>query len=158
MESCAEYLNFDTSYKNSYIKNNIEFKKGNPDIGALYYSIVFDVDIVLSQLGVSPSKHGYKYWRDAVFIYMINENPHTSICNDVYPTIATKYKKTVASVERAMRICFENAMYYASRGEKNFVTDYMKNTLLFPRNSEILCRLTELVSSSGFQKSKLNLL
>ena len=155
METSSDYLNFDNSYKSNYIRNNRSIKNGNPDLETLYYNIMADVDIVLVDLGISPSKHGYRYWKDAVFIYLSSPNPQMSICNEIYPTIATKYGKTAMSVERAMRVCFEDAMYFTSKKEQNFTTEFMKSTLLFPRNSEILCRLTELVTSNIFQKEKI---
>ena len=155
MESGSEYLNFDNSYKSCYIRNNSFIKKGNPDTETLYYNVMSDVDIILTNLSISPSKHGYRYWKDAVFIYMTSDNPQISICNEIYPIIATKYGKTAMSVERAMRLCFEDAMYFASKKEQNYIIEFMKSSLLFPHNSKILCRLTELVVSNSFQKEKI---
>lgn len=154
MEICNEYLNFDNSYKTNYIRNNEMIRKANPTTESLYYNIMSDVDMVLTNLSISPSRNGYRYWKDAVFIYLINENPSISICNEIYPVIATKYRKTKMSVERAMRICFEDVMYNISKRESNFITEFMKSSLLFPHNSDILCRIAELVSSHGFQKEK----
>lgn len=156
MEKFNDYLNFDNSYKSCYIRNNSLIKVGNPSVESLYFNVMDDVDIVLTYLNISPSRHGYKYWKDAVFINLLNEQPHISVCRDVYPVIATKYGKTAMSVERAMRICFEDAMYHSSKKEQNYISEFLRSSLLFPHNSELLCRITELISSSVFQKEKQN--
>lgn len=156
MEICTDYLAYDNSYKSSYIKNNSLIKISNPDVEELYQNITTDVDYVLTELCVSPRKNGYRYWKDAVFIFLLNNRSQIRICKEVYPVIAKKYGKTAMSVERAMRVCFEDTMYKVSKKTHNLITDYMRASLLFPHNSEILCRMTELVSSNTFQKEKQN--
>ena len=89
-----------------------------------------------------------------MFLFILNNGEQISICNDIYPAIAKRYDKTAMSVERAMRMCFENAMYYSVKKEETFVYDHIKNYLLYPHNSEILVKLAELVVSKEFQKIK----
>jgi hypothetical protein len=60
-------------------------------------------------------------------------------------------------VNKAMRRCFENVLYYASKNEENYICLYLKNTLLFPHNSEIIVKIVELISSKKFQENKLKL-
>lgn len=157
MVELDKYLMIDSSYETIYKKNNSFLgEKENISVESLYYNIITDVDIILNTLCVSPSKAGYRYWRDAVFIYITNFKMPISICNDIYPVIGLKYGKTSASVERAMRICFEDVMYNISKKESNYVIAYLKNHLLFPHNSEILLRLVELVVSKNFQSEKNN--
>ncbi len=58
------------------------------------------------------------------------------------------------SVERAMRLCFENVLYYCSKMEPNFVVEFFRNFLLHPHNSTLLIKIVELISSAEFQKRK----
>ncbi len=156
MEICTDYLNYDNSYKSNYIKNNSLIKLGNPSIETLYQNIMNDVDIVLTELCVSPKKNGFRYWKDAVFIVLLNDKSQIQICKEVYPVIAKKYGKSPMSVERAMRACFESVMYSIAKKEQTLITSFMKSSLLFPHNSELLCRITELISSHNFQREKQN--
>ena len=157
MEILENYYNLDNSYKKSYLKNNSVLNDNDESIENLFYNITSDVDIVLSILKIPSSKSGFQYWKDAVFIYILNEKSKLSICNEIYPVIAKKYSKTAMAVERAMRLCLENALFNISKCESNFISDYMYNYLIIPHNSEILCRIVELVVSKEFQREKLNL-
>lgn len=154
MDCLDTYLNMTLSYKDYYIMNNEYLKDGEVSPEELFYNISNDVDIILNRLSISPSKFGYKYWKDAIYITILNNAGCLSICNEIYPTIAKKYHKTPISVERAMRVCFENVLYDNSRREPDFIFCFMKNSLLFPHNSELLAKLTELVVSKEFQKNK----
>ena len=58
-------------------------------------------------------------------------------------------------VDRAMRRCFENVLYFTSKNENNFICTYLKNTVLYPHNSELIVKITELISSRKFQQNKL---
>lgn len=152
MEFADTYMNFKPTYKYYYLKNNniCEFDLTTEE---LFSRILQDIDIVLRMLKISPSKVGYAYWRDAILIYILSEKDHLSICNDVYPMIAQKYCKTTISIERAMRLCFEDTMYN-SINENNYVVTFMKHYLVQPHNSEIMVKLAELVTSSGFRRFK----
>lgn len=154
MDCINDYLNMASSYKYHYIKNNDTIKNGDPSTESLFVNIYHDVDIILNALSISPSKYGYKYWKDAIFLYISSGKYQFSICNQIYPAIAKKYNKTAISVERAMRLCFENAMYDTEKKGDNFIYNYMKNYLLFPHNSELLIRITELIVSRDFQLKK----
>ena len=157
MENLESYFNLSNSYKKNYINNNLVMKESNPSIESLFYNITSDVDIVLSILKIPSSKTGFKYWKDAVFIYILNDKSQLSICNEIYPIIGKKYDKSAMAVERAMRLCLENALFNISKSETNIISNFMYNYLLIPHNSEILCRLVELIVSKEFQKEKLNL-
>ncbi len=153
METENDYLNYGTSYKELYLKNNIMLKHG-ASVDEVYECISVDVDFVLESLYITPNKLGYGYWKDAVFIYILSGKHHMSICNEIYPLVAQKHAKTPMSVERAMRLCFEDALYYISKNSENYVTRYFKNYLLHPHNGEIMIKLVEIISSSEFQKMK----
>lgn len=159
MENLEEYFNINPSFKENYIKNNNLFEAEEVTTEELYDSINCDADLILGSLSISPSKCGYIYWKDAVFIYILMDKTRISICNDIYPIIAKKHNKTAMSIERAMRLCFENTMYNVNKKEKDpdFVCDYFKDSLKFPRNSEILAKMVELVVSKSFQKNKVKL-
>ena len=112
-----------------------------------------DMNIVFRILKISPNKNGYVYWLDAVFLNIITEKPHVSICKDIYSVIAMKYGTSQMAVERAMRLCFENTMYNLAKDD-NYIVSYFKNSLVFPHNSEILSKMTELLISKDFQQRK----
>ena len=151
-----EYLELDNSYKSTYIRNNNYINSENESIEDLFYHITSDVDIVLNKLNISTSKAGYRYWKDAIFICIVESSCSVSICNDIYPAIARKYNKTEVSVERAMRVCFEDVMYNNLKKDRNFVIEFLNNYLLFPHNSELLFRIVELIVSKMFQDEKRN--
>ena len=152
-----KYLKIDNSYKTYYIKNNSAFEEVEPTTENLFYNITNDVDIVLSCLKIPSSKVGYKYWKDAVFIYILNQKNQFSICKEIYPTIGLKYDKSALAVERAMRICLENTLFNISKDQFNIISSFMYNYSIIPHNSEILSRLVELIVSKEFQQEKLNL-
>ena len=103
---------------------------------------------------LSPNKSGYVYWFDAVFLNVVTEKRHVSICKDIYNVIALKHKTTAMAVERAMRLCFENTMYNLAKADENCIIRYMKNSLMHPHNGELLSKLTKLIISKDFQKQK----
>lgn len=154
MEVINEYLNITASYKDYYLKNNSFIEDKNITSKELFFYVSSDVDLVLSMLNVSPSKSGYKYWKDAIFISILSQKTNLSVCKEIYPAIAKKYSKTPMAVERAMRLCFENVMYYISKTQNNMVGDYLKSSLLYPHNREILVKLVELIVSKSFQENK----
>lgn len=152
MEITDTYLNFKPTYKYYYLKNNnIDSSKiSNED---LFLMLMQDIDIIFNYLKISPSKTGYAYWKDAVLLSVLCEKEHLSICNDIYPMIAKKYNKSTISIERAMRLCFEDAMYN-SRGDENFIVLFLKHFLIQPQNSKLLMKIVELVVSVEFKRFK----
>ena len=156
MENIESYLNLNISYKDFYIENNAELSKNTCSTEEIYIAVSLDVDIVFSALNILPSKSGYLFWKDAIFLYMILEKKKISICNDIYPLISKKYGTTKMCIDRAMRRCFENVLYFASKNENNFICTYLKNTVLYPHNSELIVKIVELISSKKFQQNKLN--
>ena len=156
MENIEEYLKINISYKNFYIENNEEIKTGY-SLQDLYLAVSMDVDIVFSALNILPSKSGYMYWKDAIFLYLISNKTKPSICNDIYPAISKKYGSTKICIDRAMRRCFENVLYHVSKNANNFICAYLKNHVMYPRNSELIVKIVELISSKIFQKSKIKI-
>ncbi len=156
MENVESYLNLNISYKDFYIENNSELSKSSQTMEELYVAVSQDVDIVFSALNIMPNKSGFLFWKDAIFLYLISGKQKVSICNDIYPLISKKYETTTMCVDRAMRRCFENVLYFASKNENNFICTYLKNTILYPHNSELMVKIVELISSKKFQQTKLN--
>lgn len=155
MEDIESYLSLNISYKDFYVENNSELSKSKQSMEDIYIEVSLDVDIVFSALNILPSKSGYQFWKDAIFLYLMTEKQKVSICNDIYPLIAKKYKTTKMCVDRAMRRCFENVLYFTSKNENNFICTYLKNTVLYPHNSELIVKIAELISSRKFQQNKL---
>ena len=158
MENVESYLNLNISYKDFYLENNPELNISEKTIEKIYIAVSLDVDIVFSALNILPNKSGYLFWKDAIFLYLISGKQKVSICNDIYPLISKKYETTTMCVDRAMRRCFENVLYFASKNENNFICTYLKNTVLYPHNSELMVKIVELISSRKFQQNKLNVL
>ena len=154
MENIKEYLQINVSYKDFYIINNDDVSKQSL-MQELYSAVSLDVDIVFSALNILPSRSGYLYWKDAIFLYLISEKKKPSICNDIYPAISQKYGSTKICIDRAMRRCFENVLYHASKNQTNFICAYLKNHVMYPHNSELIVKIVELISSKMFQKNKL---
>lgn len=158
MDEIEAYMNINLTYRDYYINHNDDIDKDRKiSAEELYICVSNDIDIVLRNLNILPSKSGYLFWKDAVFLYLLTSKTKISICNDIYPAIAQKHETTTMCVDRAMRRCFENVMYYASKNEDNYICLYLKNNLLFPHNSEIIVKLVELISSKKFQANKLKL-
>ena len=154
MDLIKKYMEKSVSYKDYYIDNNENLDKDNFSFDELFSNINSDIDLVLSMLNVPLNKKGYQYWKDAIFIYILSEKLRLSICNEIYPVIAKKYNKTPMAIERAMRLCFENAMYYVSKNGIDTFSKYFKDCLLYPHNGEILIKIVEFISSKSFQKNK----
>jgi len=157
MDELQSYLNINITYRDYYIEHNDDLESEELTAEKFYISVSEDLDIVLNNLNILPSKTGYLFWKDAVFLYLFSSKAKISICKDIYPAIAKKHETTTMCVDRAMRRCFENVLYYASKNEHNYICLYLKNALLFPRNSEIIVKLVELISSKKFQENKLKL-
>lgn len=155
MENVESYLSLNISYKDFYIENNSELSKSKQSLEEIYVAVSQDVDIVFSALNILPNKSGFQFWKDAIFLYLISGKQKVSICNDIYPLISKKYETSKMCVDRAMRRCFENVLYFASKNENNFICSYLKNTILYPHNSELMVKIVELISSKKFQQEKL---
>lgn len=157
METTNTYIFFKPTYKDHYIKYNRDFNNKEADIDNLFYCINSDVEIVLNALKISPKKFGYDYWKNAVYINIVNGKNQVSICKDIYPVIAYNFNKSVSSVERAMRLCFESVMHDICEINDNYICNYIRKFLLNPRNSEILVKITDLIVSDDFQRNKYKL-
>ena len=158
METIDEYFNISISRKSNYEKNLVCESEEGENNDNLYYHIDNDLGIVFRYLNISSRKYGYRYWKDAIFLYISSEKMQVSICKDIYPVIAKKYNKSASSIERAMRLCFEDALYFSSKNDDDFIYKYLKNVLIYPHNGEIMARISELIMSKDFQKRKLNYL
>lgn len=156
MEDVNNYFDLNISYKDFYVQNNGELECDKKlSLQQIYVAVSLDVDIVFSALNILPSKSGYLFWKDAIFLYMIMDKKKISICNDIYPLISKKYEITTMCIDKAMRRCFENVLYHISKNENNFICAYLKNIVLYPHNSELVVKIVELISSKMFQQNKL---
>lgn len=156
-ETIDSYLSMHYSNKYYYMVNNPEIAGKDVSLDELYHQVKQDLSIIFRVLKIAPNKNGFVYWFDAVFLNIITEKTHISICKDIYSVIAIKYNTTSMAVERAMRLCFENTMYDLSKQDDNYVISYFRNSLVYPHNSEILSKLTELMISKEFHLRKYNL-
>ena len=156
-ETIDSYLSMHYSNKYYYMVNNPEITGKDVSLDELYHQVKQDLSIIFRVLKIAPNKNGFVYWFDAVFLNIITDKPHVSICKDIYAVIALKYNTTSMAVERAMRLCFENTLYDLSKQDNNYVISYFRNSLVYPHNSEILSKLTELMISKEFHLRKYNL-
>ena len=102
------------------------------------------VTSLLHDLGVPAHLNGYGYLRDAVC--MVIENPLlvNSMTKEVYPTLAAKSGKTVASVEKAIRTAVEVSW---SRGKIEILEEIFGFTVNLqkgkPTNTEYIAMLAD---------------
>ena len=157
MNNIESYLNLNVTYRDFYITNNDELDSEECEVQQIYSAVCLDMDIVFSALNISPNKSGYQFWKEAVFLYLMSDNKKISICNDIYPLISQKYSCTKMCIDRAMRRCFENALYHVSKNQNNFICVYLRNCVLYPHNSKLVAKIAELISSRLFQKNKLKI-
>lgn len=153
MNTLEEYLEIKTNDKEFYIKNNNAIDK-NVSNDKFFECISYDVDIIFNVLNISPNRSGYKYFKEAIFLYLFFGKDAPSFSREIYPAIAKKYKKSTMAIERAMRSSFENVMYHISREKENYITEYLKPYLLYPHNGEIVAKIVKLISSKYFQNNK----
>ena len=126
MNTIEEYLEIKTTDKDFYIRNN-KFIDVNISNDNFFECVSNDVDIVFDILNISPNKSGYKYFKESIFLYMFFEKDSPSFSKEIYPAIAKKYNKSIAAIERAMRLSFENVMYHISKIKENL---YLLNLLI----------------------------
>lgn len=99
---------------------------------------------LLHDLGVPAHLNGYGYLRDAVC--MVIENPLLINCmtKEIYPTLAAKKGKTVASVEKAIRTAVEVSW---SRGKIEILEEVFGFTVNLqkgkPTNTEYIAMLAD---------------
>ena len=144
MNTLEEYLEIKTNDKEFYIKNNkvIDFNVSNDKF---FECVSNDVDIVFNVLNISPNKSGYKYFKEAIFIYMTNQNTEKlSMTKQVYPIIAKKFETTSSRVERALRHAIEVAW---SRGDIDIQNEIFGYTIDpkkgHPTNSEAVATIAD---------------
>lgn len=155
MESLESYYNLNLSYKDFYIEHNSELSVEKHSFEDIYIAVSGDVDIVFSALNILPNKTGYKFWKDAIFLYLMSEKTKISIAHDIYPMISKKYDTKAVCIDRAMNRCFENVLYHTMNSKNNYIRDYLKDIILYPHNSELIAKITELITSKMFQQKKL---
>lgn len=155
MVNLETYLKLHISYKDYYIENNKELSEEKKSFEDIYIAVSYDIDIVFSALNILPNKSGYKFWKDAIFLYLMSEKDKISIVHDIYPMISQKYDASIICIDRAMKRCFENVLYHTYKNESNFIRNYLKNIVLNPHNSELLAKITELICTREFQQNKI---
>ena len=74
MDEIESYLNINITYQDYYIEHNDEIDKENLTAEKFYICVSKDVDIVLNNLNILPSKSGYLFWKDAVFLYLFENH------------------------------------------------------------------------------------
>lgn len=152
MENTESYLNFRPTHVDYYMKNNyIDGNKITTD--ELYLRIMQDIELALRALKIQTSRIGYAYWKDAILYCILTDKDRLSVCYEVYPMVAKKHGCTTISVERVMRLCFENTLYYV-KNDTNYITSFMKHYLVTPHNGQLLSKFVELIISSEFRRFK----
>lgn len=152
MENIETFLNFKPTHVDYYMKNNyIDENKITTD--ELYLKIMQDIELALHVLKIQSSRVGYEYWKDAILYCILTDKDHLSVCHEVYPMVAKKHGCTTISVERAMRLCFENTLYCIMH-DSNYIITFMKHYLVTPHTSQLLRKFVELIVSSEFRRFK----
>ena len=68
-----------------------------------------DVEKLLTELGISYGLIGRQYLKAAI-IYVLERKQKVKMCEDVYPTVARKFKTSKRAVERGIRYAITNAI------------------------------------------------
>ncbi len=104
-------------------------------------SILKRISITLKKLGISPSKEGYFYLKDCIYI-CISEN--IRFPRDLYPKIAKKYNKKTSAIEKAIRTAIEIGW---TNCDYSFSEELFANTINYekgkPTNYEFIATITE---------------
>lgn len=159
MVTANNYFDLGLSTRAQYIKNCSSLSGTEVSNEDLLTSVNSDMELILKELHVSANKLGYTYWKDAVFIFIMQDMKHANVCKDIYPVIGKKYNKSAMSIERAMRSSFESSFFFSEKqNEKNPVFIALRSVLLFPKNSELVVRIVELITTKEFQNYKRNLM
>lgn len=82
------------------------------------------IDDLLSQIGICKGVKGYVYIKEAINVYLENEQPQNLCIMDVYDLIAKKCSTTRSNVERCIRHAIESA-HQSGDGENNQVVEYL---------------------------------
>lgn len=151
------YFKIGASTRAHYIKNNLLIRGSEVSDDELYENVSLDVELVLKELQISASRLGYKYWKEAIFIFIMHDMTNPKVCKEIYPAIAKKYNKSAVSIERAMRLTFEATLHSSEKmAVKTPVYIALKSLLLFPKNSVLVIKIVELITTKEFQKYKIN--
>jgi len=65
------------------------------------------ISLMLMKLGVSPSRDGYEYLKEGIYICYSNPSYIKRITIYLYPLLAKKYGKSVNAIERNIRYSIE---------------------------------------------------
>ena len=100
---------------------------------------------VIIGLGIPAHIRGYRYFKEAIFIYMTTQNPEKlSVTKQIYPVIAKKFETTSSRVERALRHAIEVAW---SRGDIDIQNEIFGYTIDpkkgHPTNSEAIATIAD---------------
>ena len=148
-----EFYKYNITHMENYVKNNPEIDENNYTIDEVIHALDLDLNIVFQVLNVQFNRVGLNYWKSAVILLVLSKKEKLKMFADVYFHVAKKYGKSVCSVERCMRLCFEDTPYFAFK-DTNYIIDFMKSDLLVPHNSRILYKVAELISGKKFQDNK----
>lgn len=83
-------------------------------IGSLPVSTENSISEVLLQIGMAANLLGYKFFREAIRIVLIDPKAMNDITEKVYRVIAEKYGSTIGRVERNMRHAIEVTWMHGS--------------------------------------------
>ena len=104
-------------------------------------SILKRISITLKKLGISPSKEGYYYLKDGIYICVTK---NVRIPKDLYPEIAKKYHKSSSAIEKAIRTAIEIGWINC---DYNYSEELFSNTINYnkgkPTNYEFIATITE---------------
>ncbi len=101
----------------------------------------------LKLLGISPSREGYWYLRDSIYLCLINQKYNIKITKDIYPTLSKKYHKKSTAIEKAIRTAIEKGW---TNCNLEYAIELFANTIPYdkdrPTNSEFISTISERIS------------
>ncbi len=100
----------------------------------------------LKKLGISPSKSGYLYIRDGIYLYVTHPEHQYKITKELYPYLSEKYQKTQAAVEKSMRTAIETGYNNCSLEYSNEVfANIIRYDKGKPTNNEFITTVSEYI-------------
>jgi len=100
----------------------------------------------LKILGISPSKEGYYYLRDSIYLYITNPKYHFKITKELYPYLSKKYQKTESAIEKSIRTTIETGW---NNCDLDYSNELFANTIRYdkgkPTNNEFIATVSDYI-------------
>lgn len=101
----------------------------------------------LKLLGIPPSREGYWFIRDSIYLYMTKDRFNLKITKDIYPKLSKKYNKKTSAIEKAIRSSIEKGWNNCDLDHANeLFTGIIAYNKDRPTNNEFISTVSEYIS------------